>query len=208
MPIKKAPSSISVYKVILLGAGGVGKSALTYQFMFGEFLEEYEPTKADSFRKKTVFKGEDIVIDILDTAGQEDYEGIRDNYIRNGDGFLLVFSITDDYSLQKCQDFRDHILRVKNKEINPIVLVGNKCDLDEKRQVTDSQIQLVLNSWNVTYLETSAKTNVNVDTSFFELINTIRSLNATSPLVNDDDKDEAPCNSIKCRCGPIRCQIF
>ena len=208
MPIKKVTSSISVYKVILLGAGGVGKSALTYQFMFEEFLEEYEPTKADSFRKKTVFKGEHIVIDILDTAGQEDYEGIRDNYIRNGDGFLLVFSITDDYSLQKCQDFRDHILRVKNKEINPIVLVGNKCDLDEKRQVTDSQIQLVLNSWNVTYLETSAKTNVNVDTSFFELINTIRSLNETSPLVNDDYKDEAPCNSIKCRCGPIKCQIF
>ena len=91
----------------MLGAGGVGKSALTYQFMFEEFLEEYEPTKADSFRKKTVFKGEHIVIDILDTAGQEDYEGIRDNYIRNGDGFLLVFSITDDYSLQKCQDFRE-----------------------------------------------------------------------------------------------------
>ena len=208
MPIKKVTSSISVYKVILLGAGGVGKSALTYQFMFEEFLEEYEPTKADSFSKKTVFKGEHIVIDILDTAGQEDYEGIRDNYIRNGDGFLLVFSITDDYSLQKCQDFRDHILRVKNKEINPIVLVGNKCDLDEKRQVTDSQIQLVLNSWNVTYLETSAKTNVNVDTSFFELINTIRSLNETSHLVDDDDKDEAPCNSIKCRCGTINCQIF
>ena len=208
MPIKKVTSSISVYKVILLGAGGVGKSALTYQFMFGEFLEEYEPTKADSFRKKSVFKGEDIVIDILDTAGQEDYEGIRDNYIRNGDGFLLVFSITDDYSLQKCQDFRDHILRVKNKEKNPIVLVGNKCDLDEKRQVTDSQIQLVLDSWNVTYLETSAKTNVNVDTSFFELIDTIRSLNETSILVNDDEQDEPLCNSIKCRCGPIRCQIF
>ena len=208
MPIKKVTSSISVYKVILLGAGGVGKSALTYQFMFEEFLEEYEPTKADSFRKKTVFKGEHIVIDILDTAGQEDYEGIRDNYIRNGDGFLLVFSITDDYSLQKCQDFRDHILRVKKKEKNPIVLVGNKCDLDEKRQVTDSQIQLVLDSWNVTYLETSAKTNVNVDTSFFELIDTIRSLNETSILVNDDEQDEPLCNSIKCRCGPIRCQIF
>ena len=192
----------------MLGAGGVGKSALTYQFMFEEFLEEYEPTKADSFRKKTVFKGEHIVIDILDTAGQEDYEGIRDNYIRNGDGFLLVFSITDDYSLQKCQDFRDHILRIKNKEINPIILVGNKCDLDENRQVTDSQIQLVLDSWNVTYLETSAKTNVNVDTSFFELIDTIRSLNETSILVNDDEQDEPLCNSIKCSCGPIRCQIF
>ena len=208
MTSKKGNTSAHLQKIILLGAGGVGKSALTFQFMYDEFLENYDPTKADCYRKKIVFKGEEIQIDILDTVGQEDYEGIRDNYIRKGDGFLLVFSITDDYSLQKCQDFRDHILRVKNKDINPIVLVGNKCDLDEKRQVTDSQIQLVLDSWNVTYLETSAKTNVNVDTSFFELINTIRSLNETSPLVNDDDKDEAPCNSIKCRCGPIKCQIF
>ncbi|PIO67316.1 Ras family protein [Teladorsagia circumcincta] len=66
-----------VHKVIMVGTGGVGKSALTLQFMYDEFVEEYEPTKADSYRKKVVLDGEECSIDILDTAGQEDYSAIR-----------------------------------------------------------------------------------------------------------------------------------
>ncbi|KAK6035594.1 Ras family protein [Cooperia oncophora] len=64
-------------EVIMVGTGGVGKSALTLQFMYDEFVEEYEPTKADSYRKKVVLDGEECSIDILDTAGQEDYSAIR-----------------------------------------------------------------------------------------------------------------------------------
>ena len=64
---KKGNTSCSLHKVILLGAGGVGKSALTFQFMYEEFLEDYEPTKADCFRKQVILEGEDAQIDILDT---------------------------------------------------------------------------------------------------------------------------------------------
>lgn len=95
--------------------------------MYDEFVEDYEPTKADSYRKKvswvraTIFSqfhqnifvnsqvvldGEEVQIDILDTAGQEDYAAIRDNYFRSGEGFLCVFSITDDESFQATQEFR------------------------------------------------------------------------------------------------------
>ena len=86
----------------MVGSGGVGKSALTLQFMYDEFVEDYEPTKADSYRKKVVLDGEEVQIDILDTAGQEDYAAIRDNYFRSGEGFLCVFSITEDDSFQVC----------------------------------------------------------------------------------------------------------
>ena len=104
----------------MVGNGGVGKSALTLQFMYDEFVEDYEPTKdsflviqtpiiilnhlnvysktlvkADSYRKKVIFDGQEAQIDILDTAGQEDYAAIRDNYFRSGEGFLCVFSITE-----------------------------------------------------------------------------------------------------------------
>ena len=79
---KKGASSHSLHKVIMVGSGGVGKSALTLQFMYDEFVEDYEPTKADSYRKKVVLDGEEVQIDILDTAGQEDYAAIRDNYFR------------------------------------------------------------------------------------------------------------------------------
>merc|ERR1711983_278774 len=97
----------------MLGGGGVGKSALTLQFMYDEFVEDYEPTKADAFRKTIPLNGEDVQIDILDTAGQEEYAAIRDNYIRSGEGFLCVFSITEDDSFQSTQAFREQILRVK-----------------------------------------------------------------------------------------------
>lgn len=69
-------------------------------------MEDYEPTKADSYRKKVMLDGEEVQIDILDTAGQEDYAAIRDNYFRSGEGFLCVFSITDDDSFQATQEFR------------------------------------------------------------------------------------------------------
>lgn len=69
-------------------------------------MEDYEPTKADSYRKKVVLDGEDVQIDILDTAGQEDYAAIRDNYFRSGEGFLLVFSITEQESFTATSEFR------------------------------------------------------------------------------------------------------
>lgn len=69
-------------------------------------MEDYEPTKADSYRKKVVLDGEEAQIDILDTAGQEDYAAIRDNYFRSGEGFLCVFSITESESFAATVDFR------------------------------------------------------------------------------------------------------
>ena len=75
-----------------------------------QFVEDYEPTKADSYRKRVVLDGEDAQIDILDTAGQEDYAAIRDNYFRSGEGFLCVFSITDSTSFDDTQDFRYNLI--------------------------------------------------------------------------------------------------
>ncbi|KAF6302032.1 RAS like proto-oncogene A [Rhinolophus ferrumequinum] len=102
----KGQNSLALHKVIMVGSGGVGKSALTLQFMYDEFVEDYEPTKADSYRKKVVLDGEEVQIDILDTAGQEDYAAIRDNYFRSGEGFLCVFSITEMESFAATADFR------------------------------------------------------------------------------------------------------
>lgn len=74
--------------------------------LLSQFVEDYEPTKADSYRKKVVLDGEEVQIDILDTAGQEDYAAIRDNYFRSGEGFLCVFSITELESFAATADFR------------------------------------------------------------------------------------------------------
>ncbi|KAL9878293.1 ras-related protein Ral-a isoform X2 [Glossina fuscipes] len=172
---KKPTTGPALHKVIMVGSGGVGKSALTLQFMYDEFVEDYEPTKADSYRKKVVLDGEEVQIDILDTAGQEDYAAIRDNYFRSGEGFLCVFSITDDESFQATQEFREQILRVKNDESIPFLLVGNKCDLNDRRKVALNECQTRAQMWQVPYVETSAKTRENVDKIFYDLIRDISS---------------------------------
>lgn len=79
---------------------------LSWSVVLPQFVEDYEPTKADSYRKKVVLDGEEVQIDILDTAGQEDYAAIRDNYFRSGEGFLCVFSITESESFAATADFR------------------------------------------------------------------------------------------------------
>lgn len=118
--------------------------------------------------------GEEVQIDILDTAGQEDYAAIRDNYFRSGEGFLCVFSISDTDSFHATQDFREQILRVKGDDSVPFLLVGNKCDLDERRKVTKSLAEDRASQWKVPYVETSAKTRSNVDKVFFDLMREIR----------------------------------
>ncbi|KAI4585016.1 hypothetical protein MJG53_006550 [Ovis ammon polii x Ovis aries] len=138
------------------------------------FVEDYEPTKADSYRKKVVLDGEEVQIDILDTAGQEDYAAIRDNYFRSGEGFLCVFSITEMESFAATADFREQILRVKEDENVPFLLVGNKSDLEDKRQVSVEEAKTRADQWNVNYVETSAKTRANVDKVFFDLMREIR----------------------------------
>lgn len=168
------PSHATIYKVIMVGSGGVGKSALTLQYMYDEFVEDYEPTKADSYRKKVQLDGEEVQIDILDTAGQEDYAAIRDNYFRSGEGFLLVFSITESESFAVLDEFREQILRVKNAEDVPLILIGNKSDLEDRRSVRREEAADKASKWGKPYIETSAKTRENVDKAFFDLMREIK----------------------------------
>lgn len=177
-----------MFKVIIVGSGGVGKSALTLQFMYDEFVEDYEPTKADSYRKKMVLNGEEIHVDILDTAGQEDYAAIRDNYFRSGDGFLCVFSITEQESLNAADELREQILRVKNDDNIPLILVGNKADLEDRRAVDKDSASKKASEWNVPYIETSAKTRLNVDAAFTELLDAIKKRRVSQDKGSNSEK--------------------
>ncbi|GAB1298314.1 GTPase NRas [Apodemus speciosus] len=86
------------YNLVVVGASGVGKSALTSQLTHYHFVKEYDPTIEDSFRKQVVIDGEACVMDILDTSGQEDFSAMRDQCMRAGEGFLCVFAMNDSKS--------------------------------------------------------------------------------------------------------------
>jgi GTPase KRas len=131
------------YKLVIVGGGGVGKSALT-------------------------------MLDILDTAGQEEYSAMRDQYMRTGQGFLCTFAITSRSSFDEITSFREQIMRVKDEDQVPMVLIGNKCDLDQDRQVTTAEGQDLAKSFGCPFLETSAKARINVEDSFYQLVREIR----------------------------------
>lgn len=89
----------------------------------------------DSYRKQCVIDDEVALLDVLDTAGQEEYSAMREQYMRTGEGFLLVYSINSRQSFEEILTFQQQILRVKDKDYFPIIIVGNKCDLDGERVV-------------------------------------------------------------------------
>lgn len=186
-------SFIKEYKLVVVGGGGVGKSALTIQFIQSHFVDEYDPTIEDSYRKQCVIDDEVALLDILDTAGQEEYSAMREQYMRTGEGFLLVYSITDKSSFEEIQHFCSQILRVKDKNEFPMILVGNKSDLDHERQVTTQEGKDLGKSLKIFHLETSAKQRVNVDLAFHELVRIIRKYTKENTPQSSKPKKKGGC---------------
>lgn len=104
------------YKLVVLGSGGVGKSALTVQFVQTIFIEKYDPTIEDSYRKQIEIGDSQYFLEILDTAGTEQFTAMRDLYMRNGQGFLLVYSINSMATYNDLFGLRDQILRIKDSD--------------------------------------------------------------------------------------------
>jgi len=167
------------YKIVVLGSGGVGKSALTVQFVQGIFVEKYDPTIEDSYRKQVEVDGQQCMLEILDTAGTEQFTAMRDLYMKNGQGFVLVYSITAQSTFNDLQDLREQILRVKDTDNVPMVLVGNKCDLEDERVVGKDQGSNLAHTFGCTFLETSAKAKINVNDIFYDLV---QQINKVSPV--------------------------
>jgi GTPase KRas protein len=182
---------------VVVGGGGVGKSCLTIQLIQSHFVDEYDPTiegikwstaspnakiadlflPADSYRKQCVIDDEVALLDVLDTAGQEEYSAMREQYMRTGEGFLLVYSITSRQSFEEIMTFQQQILRVKDKDYFPIIVVGNKCDLEGERQVSRQEGESLARSFGCRFIETSAKSRINVDNAFYDLVREIRRYN-------------------------------
>eukprot|EP01120_Amphizonella_sp_Union-15-10_P008021 TRINITY_DN2800_c0_g1_i1.p1 TRINITY_DN2800_c0_g1~~TRINITY_DN2800_c0_g1_i1.p1 ORF type:complete len:181 (-),score=30.54 TRINITY_DN2800_c0_g1_i1:169-711(-) len=157
-------------KLVVMGSGGVGKSAITVQFIQSVFIKKYDPTIEESYVKQIEVDSKQYKLEILDTAGTEQFTAMRNLYMKNGQGFALIYSIISEPTFHELKALRTQIVKVKESEDVPMVLVGNKSDLSEKRSVKKEQGDLLAKQFNARFYETSAKTGENINTIFYDLV--------------------------------------
>jgi len=163
------------FNAVVLGAGGVGKSALAIRFHRNTFIEQYNPTIEEEYRTDFTVDGQDCVLELLDTPGTEQFTALNERYLQNGRGFVLVFSLTQESSLREIDTIRQQIYQVKGTDRDiPIVVVGTKLDLNNEREVSRATIQELARRWNLPFYETSAKRNWHVSEVFEDLVRQMR----------------------------------
>ncbi|CAL5874852.1 uncharacterized protein PFLUO_LOCUS9154 [Penicillium psychrofluorescens] len=188
---------MTLYKLVVLGDGGVGKTALTIQLCLNHFVETYDPTIEDSYRKQVVIDQQSCMLEVLDTAGQEEYTALRDQWIRDGEGFVLVYSITSRASFSRITKFYNQIKMVKESAGSgspnapsylatsmhastgpplpvPVMLVGNKSDKAVERAVSAQEGQALAKELGCEFVEASAKNCINVEKAFYDVVRMLR----------------------------------
>ncbi|GAA5847795.1 hypothetical protein JCM9279_006637 [Rhodotorula babjevae] len=167
---------VQTVKLVVLGDGGVGKTALTLRLALNYFdLRPYDRVlpAEDSYRKHAIIDGQPYMLEILDTAGQEEYTALRDQWIREGEGFLIVYSTTSRASFDRVERFRHQVARVKDSDSVPVVLVGNKIDRVHEREVETRHGEELAKRLGCAFIETSAKTRVNLEEAYFMAVRMI-----------------------------------
>src|SRR3990167_2296248 len=180
-------------KLVVFGAEGVGKSAIINFYIQGHFVQDYDPTCEDSYRKLITLDDTEFIVDMLDTAGEEEieYYSTRFEYLRGREGFLVVYSITNKNSLDALDMYVANILRVKDVVYVPMVMVGNKCDLESERKVETQAGEHVAERHKAAFCETSAKFGINVNEAFDALYNLILLNWAKRENANTSEKKKA-----------------
>ena len=163
-------------KILVLGAGAVGKTCLTLQFVRNEFVCGYTPTIEEVYETPAKVEDSLYLLQILDTAGTEECSIIREQFYHQCDGYLLVFSVTDRFSLQEIKEMQNEIRRQTRRSI-PFLVVGNKMDLSDSRKVSHGEGETVASVLGADYIETSAKFHINVDRVFHTLVRKIQQNN-------------------------------
>ncbi|KAL7720914.1 Ras family GTPase RAS1 [Entamoeba marina] len=171
-----------IIKLVLFGVGSVGRSSIVIREIQNYFINEYDPTIEDYYRKILEIDGEQVAIEILDTS---EFEGDCPSMIqwrREGEGFVIVYSITDRDSFCYVSAIHKRILEMKYIKDNtylPIILVGNKIDLEEERKVTTEEGEQLADSLGIDFIECSAKEGININ-EIFEII--------TSNVINNSPR--------------------
>lgn len=161
-----SPEYDYLFKLLLIGDSGVGKSCLLLRFSDDTYTESYISTIGVDFKIRTIdLDGKSVKLQIWDTAGQERFRTITSSYYRGAHGIIVVYDVTDMASFANVKQWLQEIDRYACESVNKL-LVGNKCDLITKKAVDFNTAREFADGLGIPFLETSAKTATNVDEAF------------------------------------------
>mmetsp|Transcript_395 Transcript_395/g.423 ORF Transcript_395/g.423 Transcript_395/m.423 type:complete len:207 (-) Transcript_395:34-654(-) len=163
-----------LFKLLLIGDSGVGKSSLLLRFADNSYSESFIATIGVDFKIKTVEVENKVVkLQIWDTAGQEKFRTITSSYYRGAHGIIVVYDVTNRESFENVKNWMNEITRYASENVNRL-LVGNKSDLEGKKAVTYDEGKELADSMGINFIETSAKTSANVEQSFLRMAGEIK----------------------------------
>ncbi|XP_037551047.1 GTP-binding protein Di-Ras1b [Nematolebias whitei] len=195
------PEQSNDYRVVVFGAGGVGKSSLVLRFVKGTFRDTYIPTVEDTYRQVISCDKSVCTLQITDTTGSHQFPAMQRLSISKGHAFILVYSITSKQSLEELKPIYQQILAIKgNVESIPIMLVGNKSD-ETHREVETKDGEAQANHWKCAFMETSAKTNHNVTELFQELLNLDKKRNMSLNIDGKRSGKQSRAERLKGKCS-------
>ena len=176
-----------LYKIIIIGDTSVGKSNILSRYVKNEFSENQKSTVGVELGIKFLkTQGINTKIQIWDTAGQERYRSITSSYYKGSHGCFIVYDITNESSFESVERWYEHVQKETSKDIS-IILVGNKCDLENERKVSKEKGEEKAKNLKCAFFETSALSNINIDKIFEALSNNI--YEKTGGNKNEEDID-------------------
>ncbi|XP_061426980.1 ras-related protein Rab-8A-like [Lethenteron reissneri] len=169
-----AKSYDCLFKLLLIGDSGVGKTCVLFRFSEDAFNSTFISTIGIDFKIRTIdLDGKKIKLQIWDTAGQERFRTITTAYYRGAMGIMLVYDITSEKSFENIKNWIRNIEEHASADVQKMVL-GNKCDMNDRRQVTKERGEKLAEDYNIQFMETSAKASINVEEAFFTLAREIK----------------------------------
>jgi len=179
-----------LFKLLLIGDSGVGKSCLLLRFADDTYTESHISTIGVDFKIRTIqLDGKTIKLQIWDTAGQERFRTITSSYYRGAHGIIVVYDTTDQETFEHVKTWLHEIDRYASENVNKL-LVGNKSDLTSKRQVETESAKEFADSVNIPFLETSAKNATNVEDAFMTMAGEIKKRMASAPSMSEGNKSK------------------
>lgn len=173
-----------LFKLLLIGDSGVGKTCVLFRFSDDTFNTTFISTIGIDFKIKTVeLQGKKIKLQIWDTAGQERFHTITTSYYRGANGILLVYDITQPKTFDNISKWLRNINEHASEDVERM-LIGNKCDMEDKRLISEERGKKIAEENGIKFFETSAKENINIEIAFNTLAEDI--LNKQRPVEDND----------------------